>query len=483
MPLLPDRGHREHAVVDRVGLPAPDIRRIVVVEDVIGARLAVRLDVDRVEIKDDRRNAGLRRVGAIGVAAAPIAVVDVPVVRSREGIDHLDLIEILRRVGAGHEHVVGRGRIAVGVGVIERVGVAEHHGIGHRAAHHRLMIIVGERIFAGELGEVGRVALGDIVEAHRDIAFMQGVRGRAVAAGGDRLLDPREEVGLASARVGGGPVRGVAIHLLPHLIEAMDRAAAVGVVAGLRRQRIGAVRQIVVVRDARIRRIHRNAGRAGQQKSEIRLIEAIFGLLGEREVREGAGAVERRVVDAGVRRRRRVGRARRLQHVGGLIVRLLGPGVIRIEIGVHRRVLRCEIVVHAGSAVDGDDLLGEQIVDRFAAAGLVGREQMVEAAILADDHDDMLDGTIGPALAVPIAAPMNGLCERRVGADEREDGRRDDGAVTQSFRKVRMMHGNAPVGGVVEARTPGRNLGRLHVADYSDLRQIHLSPDAAFASD
>ena len=40
--------------------------------------------------------------------------------------------------------------------------------IGARPAHHRLMVIVAQRISVGELTEVGRVAGGHVVEAHRD---------------------------------------------------------------------------------------------------------------------------------------------------------------------------------------------------------------------------------------------------------------------------------------------------------------------------
>lgn len=68
--------------------------------------------------------------------------------------------------------------ITVVVCVVKGVGIAEHHEIGVGSAHHWLMVIVGERIFAGEFGKIGRVALGYVIKAHCDVAFLSsGVGG------------------------------------------------------------------------------------------------------------------------------------------------------------------------------------------------------------------------------------------------------------------------------------------------------------------
>ncbi len=40
-------------------------------------------------------------------------------------------------------------------------------------------------------------------------------------------------------------------------------------------------------------------------------------------------------------------------------------------------------------------MLGEQIIDVLAGLGLVGGEDVIEAAIFTDDDDDVLDGSFG----------------------------------------------------------------------------------------
>ncbi len=65
----------------------------------------------------------------------------------------------------------GRG-IAILVSVVQLVGIADHHVVGVGSAHRRLMVVIVQRVFAGELGQIGRIALGDVVKAQRDIAFL-----------------------------------------------------------------------------------------------------------------------------------------------------------------------------------------------------------------------------------------------------------------------------------------------------------------------
>src|SRR5258708_4365876 len=99
------------------------------------------------------------------------------------------------------------------------------------------MEVVAHRIGICELRKVRRIALRDVVKAHGDRAFMVDVRlrlWRAVAAGGDCRLNPREKIKPTSARIVLGGSSDIAIELLPHLIEAVDGTAGVGVIAGVR---------------------------------------------------------------------------------------------------------------------------------------------------------------------------------------------------------------------------------------------------------
>jgi hypothetical protein len=56
------------------------------------------------------------------------------------------------------------------------------------------------------------------------------------------------------------------------------------------------------------------------------------------------------------------------------------------------------------TAVLVDDSAREQVADRLARGGLVGREQVIEAQVLSDDDDQMLD-RLSPWLAARRAAP------------------------------------------------------------------------------
>jgi hypothetical protein len=48
--------------------------------------------------------------------------------------------------------------------------------------------------------------------------------------------------------------------------------------------------------------------------------------------------------------------------------------------------------VRAGRAILVDDPLGKEIVNALAVFRLVSGEQVIEGSVLADDHDDVLDG-------------------------------------------------------------------------------------------
>ena len=140
------------------------------------------------------------------------------------------------------------------------VAGAQHDVIRAGASHHGLMEVVAHREVVGEGLQVGRIALQHVVEAHGGRAFTGGgvvEAGRlrlAIGASADRGLQPRATsrscIRWDSLRV---RTRGLAVELLPHLVEAVDRAVVVGVV------RVGgggylerAVGQVVGIGDARV---------------------------------------------------------------------------------------------------------------------------------------------------------------------------------------------------------------------------------------
>ena len=141
----------------------------------------------------------------------------------------LDLVDDTGIGGARRDQlIVRRHQIAV---VVEpdRVAGAEHDVVGAGAAVNRLVIIVAHRIGVGELLEIGHVPLLDVEKAHRRRTLFIGEAGRrrlAVAAGADRRFDPWEEVVLADR----GTRERAAVELLPHLVEAVDRALHINVV-------------------------------------------------------------------------------------------------------------------------------------------------------------------------------------------------------------------------------------------------------------
>ena len=110
---------------------------------------------------------------------------------------------------------------------------------------------------------------------------------------------------------------------------------------------------------------------------------------GQLQGRHTSGAVEGRRLHVGVAGLRRIGRARRLQVAGG--VRFLVAGMVGIEIDVLRGGLYGLLIVRARRAVFLDDALRQQIVDVIAMRRFVGREHVVEGAVLAHDDDHVLD--------------------------------------------------------------------------------------------
>ena len=279
--------------------------------------------------------------------------------------------------------------------------MAEHDVVGAGAAVDRLVEVVAHRILVREAREVGHVALLHVVEAERGGPFARrriGERGRlrrTVGAGADRHFDPGEQVGVAARRVVAAGGRGVAVQLLPHLIEAMHRALGIGVI-GHRRgvgELEGTGRQRIHVGDARVRRTtgERRVGRlitAGDQELIVVGSKARFSGLrigdGRREDVGVLGAADDRrgklVVGEFLLRRAQQERISRSSVRCGGLMRLF-------EVRAGDRIL---------VLVELDDALGEQVVDALAGpVRHVSGEHVIEAAVFADDDDDVLDRRAG----------------------------------------------------------------------------------------
>src|SRR5580692_1691068 len=91
---------------------------------------------------------------------------------------------------------------------------------------------------------------------------------------------------------------------------------------------------------------------------------------------------------------------------------------------------------HAGF-VQLDDALREKVVHRFAFLRHVGCEHMVEAAVLADDHDDVLDRRSSPTLAARRGIHYRGA-ERQL--RERERAEPDAYGAQHASRKILRVH-------------------------------------------
>lgn len=123
-----------------------------------------------------------------------------------------------------------------------------------------------------------------------------------------------------------------------------------------------------------------------------------FGLLRQRQISHAARAVGRSasvgVVYVRIAGQRGIGCARGLHRVGGGVVGDLRRRVDRIEIVDCRRVLRRLGVIRAGRAILVDNSLGKKIIDVFAIARHICREQMIECAVFTDYDNNMLDGAV-----------------------------------------------------------------------------------------
>ena len=167
-----------------------DVAGVVVVEQVVSARSAARADgsAQGLQVVDDRGHGGLAHVRTVGVGAAGVSILIVPIVGAGLRIGIFDLL--------------GRwsGDVAVAIAVPHGIGVAEHDVVGAGASHDRLVHVVAQGVVVGEKLHVGSVALLHVIETESVGTFACGHLGEgigawsAVAAGAVVHFDPGEEV-------------------------------------------------------------------------------------------------------------------------------------------------------------------------------------------------------------------------------------------------------------------------------------------------
>ena len=192
----------------------------------------------------------------------------------------------------------------------------------------------------------------------------------------------------------------------------MHGVAREGVVGDPWAQLERSVGQVVRVDDAGIDGVGVQPGGADGQQIEIVRQQAVIGRAGRSHRREGGRA---RVAHRGVGRRRVWWRQRRVR-----------PGDRRVDrIGgrVRGLVLLRRLEARAGRAVGVDDPLRAQVEDDLAGLRLVGGEQVVEGAVLADDDDHVLDRR----QRVVVVRSAEGLRDRRRPRRDREGERRHPG--------------------------------------------------------
>src|SRR5271154_2611484 len=270
------RWNRKRRVIDegvREGVAAvAKVARIVVVQQVVVARFAARIDRPgkRLEILQNFFHSGLLGIRTIAVgpaagngrtkATAAVAVLGVPVVGAggRIGVFHF-IDDSGIRAARVHRGTFGwLGSLAVGVAEPDGIAVTEHDVIGASAALYGLVEVIAHRVFICQQLEIRGIALLHVVETKGCRAFAGGiclrnvgqiVRGearggpvirsakrrlsRAVRAGSHGYFHPGEQLAVAAGGIFKARMLHAAVQLLVHLVEAMDGAGGVGVVGEL----------------------------------------------------------------------------------------------------------------------------------------------------------------------------------------------------------------------------------------------------------
>ncbi len=249
--------------------------------------------------------------------------------------------------------------------------------VGAGAALHRLVVVVADRVVQREVLEDRLVALRHVVVAHghRALVDRRGWLGAVVVPGGVGHPGPQ----LAAGHGG----------LLPHLVEAVQWVTHEGAVE-LALPVVGVLDVAVGVGHV-LGDLERAVGQ-GRREPPVGLVP-VLAVAGRRHVR--GVRLRQGLVAAGELRRQRVSLG-----VGGGGLRGLG-------------------VVRAGGACLGDDALGQQVPDLLVARRLVGREHVVEAVVLPDDHDDVLDRR---GRGRGLAGTRRGAARGRCGHHDRDGG-------------------------------------------------------------
>ena len=238
----------------------------------------------------------------------------------------------------------------------------------------------------------------------------------------------------AAGRVAAGhvlPVDG-AIHLLIHLEELMDGVGRVGVIRHGRAGHLeGAWRQRVDVGDADVGAD--SVGQPGAAGAEQELV-----------LRRQARIATRNRQDEGDRRILHAAEIRRRQ---GLVEEFTRRAGADEEVaGAVRRRGDLELMalgeIRPGRAVGLDDALRQQVEHALVPVlRHIGREQMIEAAVLADDDDNVLDRTLGRDLVDGLVG-IGGVAGRDAG--ERRGGKCRETSRGTPRPSYGHSHGNSP---------------------------------------
>ena len=218
--------------------------------------------------------------------------------------------------------------------------------VGAGAALDGLVVVVADRVVLGQVAQDGRVTVGHVVVAHLQCALEDGRRRmRAVVIAGG-VGRPYVELP-AMAR------------LLVHLVEAVQWVADEGAVELAAAGVLQVAVEVGHVPGDLVRRVGQ-VGREPLVRDVLLLPVAAGGYVGG------------------------VGPRQRLVGAGDL-------GADGVLLGIRGRELGCLPPVGPRAAAARDDALGQQVPDVLALGRLVGRVDVVEAVVLADDHDDVLD--------------------------------------------------------------------------------------------
>ncbi len=183
------------------------VSRTVIVDQVVGPRLAAAGYALLLQYAENRANARLLGVGTIDERAALVAVLPEEVFASGRGVRVFDL------VGGWGDHRTPD--------LVDRyVAGGNREEIDTRAAHDELMIVITHGVAVGECSQIAGVATMHVDKAHQ-LPALTRVRGGNPSRVGPhacRSRDPYVQVGVGV----------VSACLLPHLEESMHRVPGGG---------------------------------------------------------------------------------------------------------------------------------------------------------------------------------------------------------------------------------------------------------------